>query len=125
MRPTTNKRKHARIEATNLISQESMDSDGCCLSQGLGRALDVSLAGLKLETPYPVDGYLVSLAILDLDEQLVEIIGEPLYCRKVASGVYHTGIKFVGSETEIKSFAVSLVKLHNHRKHETYVEVAA
>lgn len=120
-----NKRKHARIEAVDLISQESMDEDGQCIAQGMGKALDVSRSGLKLETPYPIEGYLISLAIVDIDEQLIEIIGEPLYCRKIAQGVYHTGIQFIGADKEIREFTVGLVRLHNHRKQGSYVEVSA
>ena len=89
------------------------------MRKGMGKALDVSRAGLKLETPYPIEGYLISLAIVDIDEQLIEIIGEPLYCRKVAKGVYHTGIQFIGAEKEISDFTVGLVRLHNHRKQDS------
>ena len=118
-----NKRKHARVEAVDFISQESMDEEGQCISQGMAKALDVSRAGLKLETPYPIEGYLISLAIVDIDEELIEIIGEPLYCRQIGPGVYHTGMQFIGSEKEISEFTVGLVRLHNHRK-QTCVEVS-
>ena len=118
-----NKRRFTRVEAIDLISQESMDEDGQCIGQGMGKALDVSRAGLKLETPYPIEGYLISLAIMGIDEELIEIIGEPLYCRQIGPGEYHTGIQFIGSEKEIREFTVGLVRLHNHRK-QTCVEVA-
>ena len=119
------KRKHVRIKTKNLFTQESMDEEGRCLSQGIGKALDVSQAGLKLESPHPIEGYLVCLMTVDLDDQLIEIIGEPLYCHKVAKGKYHCGIQFIGSDAEIREFAVKLVKLHHHRKHSTFVKVAA
>ena len=118
------KRKHARIKTKNLFTQESMDEEGRCLSQGIGKAIDVSQSGIKLETPYPIDGYLVCLMTVDLDDQLIEIIGEPLYCHEIRKGKYHCGIQFIGSEAEIREFAVKLVKLHHHRKHSTFIQVA-
>jgi hypothetical protein len=119
------KRRHARIQTKNLFTQESMDEQGHCLSQGICKALDVSQSGLKLESPHPIEGYLVCLMTVDLDDQIIEIIGEPLYCRQVEKGKYHCGIQFIGSEDEIREFAVKLVKLHHHRKHSTFVQVAA
>ena len=114
---------HARATAKKSISRESMDEEGRRISQRSGKALNVSKAGLKLETHYPVEQFLVSLATMDLDDHLIEIIGEPLYCRQVAEGKFHSGIQFIGSDEEIREFALKLVKLHHQRKFETYIEV--
>lgn len=118
------KRRHPRIETNNLFSQTLTDEQGQCLSQGMGKALDVSQTGLKLETSYPIEGYRISLMTAAMDDRLIEIVGKPLYCHQVDSGMYHTGVKFTGPERKIRKFATELVRLHQHRKHDTIVRVS-
>lgn len=119
------KRRHPRIKTNNLFSQTLTDEEGRCLSQGMGKALDVSQTGLKLETSYPVEGHRISLMTAAMDDRLIEIVGKPLYCHQVDSGMYHTGIEFTGSDEAIIKFATELVRLHQHRKHDTLVRISA
>jgi hypothetical protein len=91
----------------------------------MGKALDVSQTGLKLETSYPVEGHRISLMTAAMDDRLIEIVGKPLYCHQVDSGMYHTGIEFTGSDEAIIKFATELVRLHQHRKHDTLVRISA
>jgi hypothetical protein len=118
------RRKHPRVETSNLFSQTSLDDQGRCLSQGMGKALDVSQTGLKLETAYPIEGHRISLMTSAMDNRLMEIVGKPLYCHQVESGLYHTGIEFTGSKAEVRAFATELVRLHRHRKHDTFISVS-
>ena len=118
------RRRHPRIKTNNLFSQTLFDDQGKRLSEGMGRALDVSQTGLKLETAYPIEGHRISLITAAIDDRLIEISGRPLYCRQVESGLYHTGIEFSGSEKEIRKFAAELVRLHQHRKHDTFVRLS-
>ena len=118
------KRRHTRIETNNLFSQTSTDEDGRCISQGMGRALDVSQTGMKLETAYPIAGHRISLMTAAMDDRLIEIDGRPLYCLQLESGLYNTGIEFIGSDKDIKEFATELVRLHQYRKHDTTVRVS-
>lgn len=119
------KRRHTRVKANNLFSQRTIDEQGRYLSQGMGKAIDVSQTGLKLETSYPIEGHRVSLMSAAMDDSLMEVVGKPLYCRQVGPDTYHTGIEFTGSEEKIKKFALELVRLHHYRKHGTFVRVAA
>ena len=119
------KRRHPRVTTNNLFSHRTIDEQGRYLSQGMGKALDVSQTGLKLETSYPIEGHRVSLMSAAMDDCLMEVVGKPLYCHQVDKDTYHTGIEFTGSKEEIKKFASELVRLHNHRKHGTFVRVAA
>jgi hypothetical protein len=41
------------------------------------------------------------------------------------SRMYQVGISFIGSKQETDSFAVKLIKLYHHRKHNFIVKVAA
>ena len=118
------KRRHPRIQTNNLFSQTLTDEQGRCISQGMGKALDVSQTGMKLETAYPIEGHRISLMTAAMGDRLIEIIGKPLYCHKLESGMYNTGIEFTGSDEDIRKFTTELVRLHQHRKHDTIVRVS-
>lgn len=124
MKPV-NRRKHVRVETNNLISHESIGKDGRVISRSMGKALNVSRSGILLETPYPIMAEGISLVTVDLDDQLIEMKGRPIYCRETYTGMYQTGISFIGTEEETAKFAVKLIKLFHHRKHRLMVQVAA
>ena len=111
-----NLRKHPRIKTSNLISHVTVDDHGKLISQGLGRALDISKGGILLETPHPIESGLVSLMAVDLNNSIIEIKGELVYCKKTASGIYHSGIKFVGTNEQVANFAIRLIKEYHYRK---------
>ena len=111
-----NRRKHTRTKTRNLISYISVDEGGKLISQGLSKAIDISRGGILLETPHPIESGLILLMAVDLDNKFVEIKGELVYCKKTATGMYQSGIKFVGSIEQVTNFAVKLIKEYNHRK---------
>ena len=53
---------------------------------------------------------------VDLDNKFIEIKGELVYCKTTAAGIYHSGIRFVGTNEQVINFAVRLIKEYNHRK---------
>ena len=121
----SDRRRHPRVETNNLFAHKAMDRQGDYLSQGMGKAIDVSQSGIKLETSYPIDGNRVSLMSAAMDDRLIEIVCEKVYSRRVKPDTYHIGLEFIGSEDEIKTFVTELVRLRQQRKHDTYVRIAA
>jgi hypothetical protein len=120
-----NRRKHARVDTRNLISYESIDKNGDIVFNSMGKALNVSQSGILLETAHRIEAEYVSLMTVDLDNNLIKLKGQLIYCRKTDSGLYQAGIRFAGSEEETAKFAVQLIKLYHHRKHKMSVQVAA
>jgi len=110
------RRKLPRTKTRNLIALVSVDQNGKKISQGLGKALDISKGGMLLETPHPIEAGLISLMAVDKDNILFEIKAELIYCKKVATGMYQAGIKFSGTELQVLTFVKRLVKEYNHRK---------
>ena len=119
------RRRHTRVETGNLISHESISSNGQILSRNMGKALNISRSGILLETSGFIKSEYVSLTTVDLNNKLIEIKGRPIYCRRIDSGMYQVGISFIGSKQETESFAVKLIKLYHYRKHSLIVNVAA
>ncbi len=120
------RRRDVRIETKNLISHDSINDKGKIVSSSMGKALNISRSGILLESPHPIittDS--VSLTTVDIDNNLIEIKGKPIYCRLSQSGMYRVGIKFIGAEKETSAFAVKLIKLHHYRKHNLVMRIAA
>ena len=122
---SADRRKHVRVETSNLISYESIDKDGAIVFNSMGKALNVSRSGILLETAHLIEAEYVSLRTVDLDNNLIKLRGQLIYCRKTDSGLYQSGIRFAGSERETAKFAAKLIKLYHYRKHNMSVQVAA
>ena len=119
-----NRRKHPRIKTRNLISHFTVDEDGKLISQGLSKAKDISKGGLLLETPHPIESGKLSLMAIDLNNKFIEIAGELVYCQKADSGMYHSGVKFVGTNEQVANFVVRLIKEYSHRKNNLFYSYA-
>ena len=69
------RRKHKRLKTRNLISHVSYDMRGKLISQGLSKVLNISMGGMLLETPEPIESGLLSLMATDEKNNLIEIDG--------------------------------------------------
>jgi hypothetical protein len=63
-----NQRQYPRVKTKNLISHVSIDQTGKWISQGMSRALDISRAGLLLETSHSIESGLLSLMTVDMEK---------------------------------------------------------
>jgi len=113
---TVNRRKFPRIKTRNLIAHLSFDDDGMKISQGLGKALDISKGGILIETPHPIPDARLSLMAVDKDNILFEIEAELAYCKKSAPGLYQSGIRFIGTENQRINYVTRLIKEYSFRK---------
>jgi hypothetical protein len=121
----TGRRKHVRVETSNLISYESIDKDDEIVFNSMGRALNVSRSGIMLEIAHFIKAEYVSLTTVDLENNLIKVKGQLIYCRKTDSGLYQAGIRFTASEEEKAEFAVKLIRLYHFQKHNMILHVAA
>ena len=120
----TDRRKFPRTKTRNLIAHISVDGKGRIVSQGLGKALDISKGGMLLETPCPVEKGLLSLMAVDKESHLHEIKGELVYCKKTADGLFHSGIEFTGTDLQVVNYVRRLIKEYNHRKNSLYFSIS-
>ena len=104
------------MNTINLISHVTIDETGRWIFQGLSRAIDISRAGILLETAYPIESGRISMMTVDMDSNLIEIKGELRHCSKSDTAMYHSGIKFIGANEQITKFVTQMIKVYNHRK---------
>ena len=120
----TNQRQHARVKTCNLISYACLDDQGTVLTQGIGKALDISQSGLMLESSCPIESEYITLLSADPDDRLVDIVGKVAHARRSRSGSYKTGIRFTGSHEENVQFAASLIKTFHYRNKKLAADTA-
>jgi c-di-GMP-binding flagellar brake protein YcgR len=88
------KRKHFRIDSSNLLNYINFDEKEEESSQGMGRTLNVSESGILLETHNVIDiGNIVSLTI-GFEEDMVDIKGRAIYSNKNDQEMFESGIEF-------------------------------
>jgi hypothetical protein len=86
------------------------------ISQGLSKAIGISKGGMLLETPEPIETGLLCLMATDMKNNLIEIEGNLVYCKKTSTGRYHSGVSFIGKEEEITAFVAKLIEEYSLRK---------
>ena len=122
---TIERRKHERVKTSNLISYESIEKDGETVFNSMGKALNVSRSGIMLEIAHFIKAEYVSLTTFDLEDNLIKLKGQLIYCKKTDSGLFQAGIRFTASEEEKAEFVVQLIRLYHFQKHNMIVHVAA
>ena len=91
---SADKRKHERIHSLNL-SYLCLDENHNIVKQGMGRTLNISESGILLETHFPVESTHVIQLTISLEEDLLDIKGQPVHITPKDDGKYEIGIQFI------------------------------
>ncbi len=93
------KRKFIRWDAIHLLDYTIIESDGTKGRYSMGRTLDVSLNGLKLETSYEIPLEAKLEITVGIEEDLVDLVGRVTHSSR-KGGRYISGIEFVKMSAE-------------------------
>jgi len=115
------RRKYQRIKTQNLISYFSFDDTGKLISHGLGIAMDISKGGILLETMESIKSDLIVLAAIDREKKLFEVSGELAYSKKMSTGIYFSGIKFIGVNERVTKFITKLIKEYKYQGYNLFI----
>ena len=88
------KRRHRRVDTTNLLNYVCLDDACKPFTQGMGRTLNVSESGILLETHSPIDPQTMVALTIGIGEDLVEITGKVVYLKKSGKDLFEAGINF-------------------------------
>ena len=86
-------RNYIRLDSLHLLDYLIIDRDGRQTTYSMGRTLDVSEHGLKLEVTHAVSPGDSLLLTVGLENDLIDLTGEVLHCKKNANR-YILGIEF-------------------------------
>ena len=90
------RRKFPRIKVCNPVSYDCVDRDGILMDQNMGIAMDISQNGILLETAQMIRSKFIYLIFVDLENNLIRIIGRVVFSVKNKNGTYKSGINFQG-----------------------------
>jgi len=102
---TKENRKHERVASLNLLHFTGYRND-VIIKQGMGRTLDVSEAGILLETHFLMELQDQLSLTIGLEDDLVEMKGKVVYCNEEESGKFKMGIEFF----EVDNNALQVLK---------------
>ncbi|NNK12789.1 MAG: PilZ domain-containing protein [Desulfofustis sp.] len=93
------KRKFIRWDAIHLLDYIVIDPDGSEGRYSMGRTLDVSLNGLKLETSYDIPLGAELEITVGIEEDLVDLVGRITH-KSEKAGRCISGIEFIKMSAE-------------------------
>lgn len=91
------KRRFIRVHSLNL-SYVLLDKEANSEQQTMGRTLDVSEAGIRLETHLPVEIGRYMLLSIGLENEVVDIRGRVVHSGKNSEGKYELGVEFIDKD---------------------------
>lgn len=92
---TTEQRKFIRHDALHLLDYIVMDENGSTGQYSMGRTIDVSIDGVKLETVHPIEANTRLLITLGIEDDLVDLEGQTTHAEP-------TNDRFVSGVTFLK-----------------------
>lgn len=111
------KRKFIRQDSLHLLDYLVVDEEGRPGMYSMGRTLDVSLNGIKMETIYSIPIPSDIVITLGIENKLIDIEGSPTYT-KAFNGRYVSGIEFDRVNKEGRKVLQHYVEIFQARKHE-------
>lgn len=114
------KRRHPRINISNVVSYNLFDENKNRIDNGKGRIQNLSQNGALVETSKPLSGSFIVLASIGLNGYMVKVKGSIIKTRKTdKEGLYLTGIEFIGPKDEKRNAVIAFIKIHNYLKYAT------
>lgn len=86
-------RNYIRLDSLHLLDYLIIDREGRQTTYSMGRTLDVSEHGMKLEVSHTVDSGDSLLITVGIENDLGDLTGEVIHCKK-SEDLYILGIKF-------------------------------
>lgn len=110
------KRKHPRTKTKNLVSYVGIDDQGNEKEQGMGKALDISMGGILLETHSPLVSKDILLTATGIKGGLISVAGKVILNRTDDSGMCRIGIQFLEDNEKTRLFIINLIKTFSKQK---------
>jgi hypothetical protein len=95
------KRKSPRKKSYSLVSFVEKNGELDTGSVTVGRTLNISAGGIRLESMEPMEqGQVLDMEIA-IGNRVFGLHGEVVYCRRIREGLYAVGVRFQKPEDEL------------------------
>ena len=108
-------RKFIRYDSLHLLDYIVLDEDGRTGSYSMGRTIDVSVDGIKLETIYPLQSATRLLITVGLEDDLVDLEGLTTHASP-SDGRFVSGVNFLRITKEGRRVFAKYVEAFRRRK---------
>lgn len=88
------------MESLNLLDYLVIDKQGMQTTHSMGRTLDISENGLRLETNAELCQGDTLLITVGLEDDLIDLMADVTHVEKAAEDRYHSGVEFVDISNE-------------------------
>jgi len=105
-----NLRKSERVDSTNLLYLCEKDENDTITRQGMGKTLNVSETGIRLQTNFPIDSNKTLMLTIGFEDDLVDVEGKIEYFAE-NDNQYEFGIRFVDPDDKAKVILSQYVKI--------------
>lgn len=108
-------RKFIRYDSLHLLDYLVIDEDGNPGVYSMGRTIDVSVDGLKLETAQPLETNTLLSVTVGLEDDLIELQGRTTHANPF-NGRYLSGITFIKINKEGRRIFAKYVEAFRQRQ---------
>jgi hypothetical protein len=106
------KRIATRIDCNKLVYVKGINSEGQIATGVMGRILNISKSGLRIEAPMPFNTELILVSTLDHKDKAFGIRSKIVYTEKNPAGGYLLGNKFQAPEESCVKFIKAVVRAY-------------
>lgn len=103
-------RRHPRIPKLNLVQVARFDEEGNRSDLVVGRTLDLSTGGIRLDLDHDLPPKTVLSVTLALDDKLVEVSGSVVHAQGIEDERYAIGIEFIDLAGEARQLISGYVE---------------
>ena len=110
-------RKFIRYDSLHLLDYLVLDDEGKAGTYSMGRSIDVSIDGIKLETIYPLKADTRLLLTIGLEDDLVDLEGQTTHAAP-SDGRFVSGVTFLKISKNGRRVLAKYVEAFRKRKME-------
>ncbi|MFO7963550.1 MAG: PilZ domain-containing protein [Desulfobacterales bacterium] len=102
------RRKHERIDSAHLLYLCLKDDNDTVIRQGMGKILNLSEAGVRLQTHFPIEGEDPVWLSIGIEEDVVDVKGMVIY-RLSQDGRHEFGIRFIEPDASAREILMRYI----------------
>lgn len=110
------KRRFPRVSSLNLSYLLVDEAEGEFQRQTMGRTLDVSEVGIRLETHLPVEIGREMLLSVGLEEDVLDIRGRVVHSRQNKEGKHELGVEFLDKDDAASETLIKFIKAFRQQR---------
>jgi PilZ domain len=100
------------VESINLVNIDQFDAQGFHTDLAIGRTLDLSKLGTRLELNHPLPLRTIVSLSLAIDDRVVDVHGRVVFARELAVDRYAMGIEFFDLEDDVSDALAAFIEEH-------------